>query len=514
MNTQHTSHSSSIGVKSSTGLMLNMNQGEVQTEGDHYASFGKRLDWQTQYGSEGIFVEWSWDGKQLKVCNDRYGIYPLYYAASGPKLLVSNSLLWILQRMDSVEINKEAVAIFLRLWQYIGNDTPFSGVQILPANSELIWEKGQINIRQKSVQISSSAWQQLSYHEAVDTYIQLFASAITRRIPPDGAFTVPITGGRDSRHILLELYRQQTLPSECVTLLMRPPASQEDVRVAGLLTEALGIRHRVIPRPESFLDTIEADIHLTQYCGGSHTWAPPLAKSLVGRYHTVYDGLAGSILSSGFMVDKERADFFARGDLNKLALVLLSGNEKRIHRELKHEWLNDYPLELAANRLTIELAKHVDAPNPMMSYLFWNRTRRSVGLVPFGILSKVPVVHCPYLDHELFDFLFSINPDHYLKHHFHDDVIRRAYPEFAFIPYEDKLKKGLFDADARQYYRRAIRGFVWRYLMSYQPPGKPLQRSYLLQKALYDHLRPAVTSPWYLPTPIYVNQLLRVVFKI
>lgn len=32
--------------------------------------------------SDGIFAEWLWDGTELVVKNDRYGLYPLYYFVS------------------------------------------------------------------------------------------------------------------------------------------------------------------------------------------------------------------------------------------------------------------------------------------------------------------------------------------------------------------------------------------------------------------------------------------------
>ena len=111
----------------------------------------------------------------------------------------------------------------------------------------------------------------------------LFTEAIARRVSDDDEFVVPISGGRDSRHILLELARQQRKPRLCVTVKYRPPTTGEDVRVARILTRRLGIDHLEIERPPSFFRAALADIHLTNYCGGSHIWTLPIAARLSGR---------------------------------------------------------------------------------------------------------------------------------------------------------------------------------------------------------------------------------------
>ena len=61
--------------------------------------------------------------------------------------------------------------------------------------------------------------------------------------------------------------------------------------------------------------------------------------------------------------------------------------------------------------LRAELAKHADAPNPVASFFFWNRTRREVSLIPYGLLRTIPTVHSPFLDHDLYDLMTSLPLD-------------------------------------------------------------------------------------------------------
>jgi len=72
------------------------------------------------------------------------------------------------------------------------------------------------------------------------------------------------------------------------------------------------------------------------------------------------------------------------------------------------------------------------------SFFFWNRTRREIALASYRILNGGTEVLSPYLDHDLFDFLASLPASLMLDRQFHSETIRRAYPEYADIPFEDR----------------------------------------------------------------------------
>src|SRR5690606_10148247 len=97
----------------------------------------------------------------------------------------------------------------------------------------------------------------------------------------------------------------------------------------------------------------------------------------------------------------------------------------------------------------------------LLSFIFANRTRRCVASIPFAILHQIPVVHVPYLDHAVFDFLSALDPSMMEGGRLHDETIRRAYPEYANVPYEDKSVKAVMSAADHAYYRAARRGFFF-----------------------------------------------------
>jgi hypothetical protein len=70
------------------------------------------------------------------------------------------------------------------------------------------------------------------------------------------------------------------------------------------------------------------------------------------------------------------------------------------------------------------------------SFLFWNRTRRTASLVPFGILLGLDT-QVPYVDYAVFDFLVSLPLEMTWDQKFHSDAIQRAFPDLR-VPYASK----------------------------------------------------------------------------
>lgn len=486
-----------------------LHDGRVVTAGDASCSLGERLEHAGTHGHEGIFASWHWDGESLTATNDRYGIYPLFYSHYGNELRISPSIARILEGKVPRTLDYAALAVIFRLGHCVGDDTPFEHIRVLPPASTLTWRAGELQITANGSESRFGARQQIDFDTAVDQYIALFDQAVARRLPRGDRFTVPLSGGRDSRHILLSLEKQGIKPSFCPTLQYRPPATNDDMRIAGLLTQAMGIEHVQVARPASWFDAVLKDVHLTHYCGGGHSWSLPLAAHLRGRVDTLYDGLAGSVLSGGFMLDEARLALVRDGKFVALAEQLVFGSKKEGYNNtvMTKDFLARAPRELAAERVAKELARHADAGNPLLSFIFWNRTRRMVGMIPYAIMSDVPTVHCPYLDHDVFDFLTTIDPVMFLDNKLHDAAIRRGYPAFADIPFEDKTKRAAMDADAHAYYRNSIKQF-WRYLLKRGVrPSRFVRTGYLLPRVFLDLCKRRNALPWYLMSTVHALEL-------
>ena len=202
----------------------------------------------------------------------------------------------------------------------------------------------------------------------------------------------------------------------------------------------------------------------THFCTLEHAWIPAMADGISGRWGTVYEGVAGDTLSTGIFATRERQQLFDAGRFEELAEKFL-WPEGYIPTMLSPERYRASSRAVARERVARELARHSDAPNPIGSFCFWNRTRRVTSMPPMSVLSAGARVYCPYLDTDVFSLLASL-PGHMLQnereyHRFHTDTITRAYPEFAHVPYAAKYPT-VGRAVGRGHAWRTSAALLWR----------------------------------------------------
>jgi asparagine synthase (glutamine-hydrolysing) len=347
------------------------------------------------------------------------------------------------------------------------------------------------------------------FEAAADEFAHLFEQAMRKRLPKDEGFILPLSGGRDSRHILFALDALGVKPGKVVTTQYTPPATNDDIRIAQLIAAALDIEHIVLKRAPNWFDSAVTEVHLSNLSGAAHIWSLPLSAYLYGKTNTLYDGLAGSVLSGGFMADALRHRLCREGRFEELAeIFLLEGGREGFNKSvLKPEFQRRIGFEIAVQRLAKELMRHADAVNPLLSFVLWNRTRRGVSQIPLSILGHIPTIHCPYLDRDLYTFLTGLPPDYLLDNKLHDAVIARAYPQYARLPYEDKSKKASLSAADFAYFKRSA-GALLRYLAKREPRSSQfVRKDYLYVKSAYDWLRPRPIKPWYIPGTVYCLEL-------
>lgn len=381
---------------------------------------------------EGLFAEWSWDGSRLEARNDRYGFQPLFYAVQGTTLWLSPSIPELVAQGAPTDLDDAGLAVFLRLTHFIGDDTPFLHIRALPPAALLTWQDGRCRVDGSRAERSMVS---ITRDVAINRYAELFRAAIAKDTIDPARTVVPLSGGRDSRHILLALHAAGNAPSACVTVCPAPPQSHEDLNVAAMLATALGVPHVTIPTTTDRLgDEIEKNWR-TSLGVSEHFWEMGVVRYATGRNLVIYDGIAGDVLSESKYMSSERLSAFRSRALKQYAEVELYGEaylpallEPKLYRRLSRG--------LALERLEAELQTHIDSHNPVRSWRFWNRTRRAVALAPFGMLTTVATVRAPYLDHDLYDFLASLPVELLLDKTFHSETITRAYPVFAAIPYE------------------------------------------------------------------------------
>lgn len=412
--------------------------GELSVTGPAEARFGSRCDDGRMCPTD-PFCEWTWDGSRLVALTDRYGFAPLFYHAWNDGIMVSPSIDALIRAGAPTTIDAGAVAVLLRLGFLVGEDTAFAKIRILPAGGKLTWTSTDaLRIEKNHVFGHESS---ISRSAAVDEYIDRFRVAVQRRAA-NGAAVVPLSGGRDSRHIFLELCASGRAPDVAVTVGGWGGQSTGDIEVARALAARAGVRHLVLPLPPSRWDVQMQILSATHFSTLEHWWLEPLVRYLrdFGSDVTLYEGVAGDVLSTSVLTAPEQQVLYEAGKFEELARMLV-GKEGYLPSILPPEWYARTSREAAIERIAHELAVHSNAPSPLASFYVYNRTRRVTSLPPASLFGPYATVWCPYLDAELWDFLSSLPPQLLQGESvfsFHDAAIQRAYPGFSDIPFAPK----------------------------------------------------------------------------
>jgi len=382
---------------------------------------------------DGIFARWAWDGSNLALANDRYGLQPLYYFSDKGRFALSPSVSKLIELGAPSELDLEALAVFMHLGYFLGDETPFRAVRAVPPGASCRWSQGALAVEGRRPKLAPVS---MGRDEALAAYVAAFREAVLRRPPENDDVVFPLSGGRDSRHILFELHRSGHAPRTCLTVAY----GGADASVARLVAQALGIEHVTLSTGNATCAAERRKNTLTNFCADEHTWSLATADYLARRPTTLYDGLAGDVLSAGLFLSPKRVRLYEEGRFLDLARDLSTGTVllPMFRRDLRERLASASPL----SRIAQALESLADEPNPLSSFVFWNRTRREIALGPYRILGQ-KVVHCPYLDASVYDLLMGMPAATFVDHTFHTDAINLGFPQHRDLPYAGKPPEGI-----------------------------------------------------------------------
>src|SRR5215213_2872486 len=147
----------------------------IVTHGQPTFQGGRRLSAPTSASDDGVFADWCWDGEQLRVRTDRYACFPLFYWDAGQSLTVSTSIDRLLDAGAPADLDAAAVAAFLRLGFFLGEDTPFAAIRAFPPSCTATWRNGRLEVAGGYAFPRAIA---VSRDDAIDRFIELFRAAL------------------------------------------------------------------------------------------------------------------------------------------------------------------------------------------------------------------------------------------------------------------------------------------------------------------------------------------------
>jgi hypothetical protein len=409
----------------------------IKIQGMHKWFWGYKIN--SGIHGDGAFIQWNFENDRLELITDRYGIMPFYYYFDGSELGFSSSVQNLVERYSASDIDYQALSVFLRLGNYIGDSTPFRNIKRIRPFSRYVFDNNGLNIEESKINVQVC---QLDRNCAIKHYATIFQNSIDRfaRVAKNNV-VVPLSGGKDSRHILFSLLKAGCRPSFCITVDDISRKYEQEVLIAQNICAQSGLKHIEIIQNMSCYDAEIIKNEVTGYSTFDHGLFITLREYLdTHSVDFIFDGLAGDVLSQSSFLNQKNTDFFISKNFDALANEIL-GDEGYYPKMLSSYLYKKVSRERAINSLIDEFKKYSDYPNPVGQFYFWNRTRRSISLNPILVLGQKKHVFFPYLDASVYDFLISLPVEYVLEKSFHTKTIDYYFPKFSNIPYSSISKE-------------------------------------------------------------------------
>ena len=266
-----------------------------------------------------------------------------------------------------------------------------------------------------------------------------------RLIPPETPAVLGLSGGRDSRFILLAHLAEGRPPPRLVTARhFIDPLSEQDVAATRLLAERLGLPHQIVDQPgDRFRVEWDKNLQIGLQCI-KHSWGLAFAAAVRG-FPALYDGMNGGMI---FRITDTQTYIVKHTGEKRPAFPLMREHFVAFYlgraAELLQPWaparlFSPAVMQELRDRLFTCFSRYEGFPNPVTAYLEDQQTRRDPPPFTFGMMPNETVV-CPWDAPETVRFALSISWDDLarlgdLRH----AAIAHCYPAVADVPYERQL---------------------------------------------------------------------------
>lgn len=399
---------------------------------------------------EGAFLVAVWDARLgiLSLVNDRFGLYPHYYAHVGATLSFAPAIKGVLaaptvpRRLDLI-----AVAEYTRFQQLLDERTWIEDVHLLPPASILSYRplSDQFTLHRYWDWDKIVALAGVSFDEAVEETVRLFQRAVDAMSRPPHRVGVYLSGGLDGRTILGFL--DAATP---VTTLTFGVEGCRDVVYAAALARRARRPHVWVPLVDGRWVITHADQHL-RLTEGLHSWMHAHGMSTLEQARRLIDvnlsGWDGGTTMGG-RIDEYHTDADYRHAPDEQTFVhrLYEGFCQAFTwpglSEAEAEALFVRPgctelAGLARESFGAALARTAHYAPPYRADYFYlmQHVRRSTQQMLVFQRSAIEV-RCPFFDYDLINFLYAL-PEHIrCTPNFHRAVITRRMPALTRVPHE------------------------------------------------------------------------------
>jgi asparagine synthase (glutamine-hydrolysing) len=487
-----------------------------------------------EYGVDGLsklrgmfaFAIWDNPRQSLLLVRDRFGKKPLYYAALSDGLWFGSELKCLKAAGVPLEIDPEAIKLYLRFTYIPDPYSAYRAIRKLPAGSWLIYRQGEVR--------QGRYWQHpapaeheptdLTKSQATDRVREIFDESVRIRMMADVPLGAFLSGGIDSASVVASMSRQSPEPVKTFSIGFEE-AEFNELDAAGEVARAFRTEHHaIIVKPDAAKLVHQLIRHFDEPFADSSALPTYVVSEFAAQHVKVaLSGDGGDELFGGyrsfFETDRLRrydaipsavknalsalADVLPYSAYGKNFLRMIS-RETPLERYFERFYGPHYLLErLTASAWTppadVEYLREVFAdcllPNGTDALLqaFYFETRANLTgdmLVKVDRMSMANSleVRCPLLDHELAELASRFPPawkmaDGRGKRIFLDAVGDRLPAKLLTLP-----KKG-FGVPLAAWFRGQLRELLEDVLLSHEALERGVSSPRFMRYLLDEHLR-------------------------
>jgi asparagine synthase (glutamine-hydrolysing) len=393
---------------------------------------------------EGVFLVLIWERRKNEViiANDRYGLYPLYYAHHSSKFVFAPEVKALLNLPDCRhELDLVALAEYMRFQYLLGDKTFFEGIKLLP-NAVIL----HYNIETDKLSINPY-WdftdfptlpKDITFEDAVEEAYRLLKAAIDKLTIGNYQLGVYLSGGLDSR-VILGLMSRNLHPITTITYGLR---GCRDVIYAHKISKIMDTNHHYFELNNGKWIIDYADFHL-DLTEGFHSWIHSHGISILDQVRELIQvnltGLHGAEINWDDEVLYGSQDNMAFASrlfqlLNqKTTWTSINGTEENF---LYSPRLAPQMRNLAFNSFQSELDKYQHWSNKLKAaYFSFSADRRLYQY--YTVFHKAFIEQrFPFYDYKYFEFIHSLPPSYLFDRKLRRAVITKMNPALARVPYD------------------------------------------------------------------------------
>lgn len=407
-----------------------------------YERFGP--DFACQLNGAFIIAIWDKLRHQLLITNDRFGLYPLFYAYRHGRLIFAPEMKGVLcDQTFPKKLDLTALGQYMRFQHLLGERTFFEDIQLLPNASVLIYDLAEATCRitpyWSFAQIPYRP--QVTFGEAVEEAGRLLRQAVQRLTGDTYRPGVFLSGGLDSRSILGLTTRRP------IVSLTYGRSDCRDVYYAERIARAAGSDHHWFDLPDGQWVTEQAAFHL-ELTEGYHSWIHahgmsilPQARQLMEVNLTGWDG--GTVMGHNDSIEPLQLQAVDESALLTRLFCLFNQNYTWPSLTEAEENLlycpatGKYLQRRAFDSFQVELSPYLALRPDVRGEYFYIRNHCSRLTHNFITFTRSHIeVRFPFFDYDLFDFLYSLPAPVRGHKTLYRALIQHEMPRLASIPYD------------------------------------------------------------------------------